>query len=95
MAVPKRLVVDTDIAIDHPRGRDGSSVEFDDSSAEKSGRVLAELESKGITLDPRDLLIGCISVSHGYPILTNNPKHFTKIPELLVIKPSDLKLPQK
>ena len=139
MAIPKRLVLDTDVAIDHLRGRPSPShvtrlqdefalattqincfelyhgayrsknvrhnlasvkgflstisvLELDDSSAERSGQILAELESKGSTLDPRDLFIGCIAVTHGYPVLTKNPKHFARIPELLVIEPSDLNL---
>ena len=137
MAIPKRLVLDTDIIIDHLRGKSASSfmgrlqdesslattqvnsfelyygayksknlrvnlasvkgflstvaiLDFDGPSAEKSGQVLAQLEAKRLAIDPRDLFIGCISLAHGYPLLTNNRRHLDKIPELLVITPPDL-----
>lgn len=137
MAIPKRLVLDTDVIIEHLRGKSGSSLvtrlqdesalattlinsfelyygayksknvrtnlasvkgflstitalEFDEPSAEKSGQVLAQLESKGLAIDPRDLFVGCMSLAHGYPLLTNNRRHLKRIPELLVITPSDL-----
>jgi predicted nucleic acid-binding protein len=138
MAIPKRLVLDTDVIIEHLRGkRDPSligrlqdetalattrinsfelyygaykskdsrvnlasvkgflstiaTLEFDEPSAERSAQVLAQLESKGLTIDSRDLFIGCISLAHGYPMLTRNRRHLERIPGLLVITPSDLK----
>lgn len=36
------------------------TLEFDELSAERSGQVLAQLESKGLTVDSRDLFTGCI-----------------------------------
>ncbi len=137
MAIPKRLVLDTDIIIDHLRGTSLSSLvsrlqdecalattqvnsfelyygayksknvrvnlasvkgflstvtilEFDEAAAEKSGQVLAQLEAKGLAIDSRDLFIGCMSMAHGYPLLTNNHRHLDRIPELLVLTPSDL-----
>jgi tRNA(fMet)-specific endonuclease VapC len=137
MAIPKRLVLDTDIIIDHLRGKGSSSLvsrlqdecalatthfnsfelyygahksknvrvnlasvkgflstvsvlEFDEPSAEKSGQVLAQLETKGLSIDPRNLFIGCISLAHGYPLLTNNHRHLDRIPELLVLTPPDM-----
>jgi predicted nucleic acid-binding protein len=138
MAIPKRLVLDTDVIIEHLRGTTGpslisrlqeeftlattlinsfelyygayksknprtnlasvkgflstiTSLEFDEPSAEKSGQVLAQLELKGRTIDPRDLFIGCISLAHGYPLLTRNRRHLERIPGLLVLTPSELK----
>ena len=137
MAIPKRLVLDTDIIIDHLRGKSASSLmgrlqdesslattqvnsfelyygayksknvrvnlasvkgflstvavlDFDGPSAEKSGQVLAQLEAKRLAIDPRDLFIGCISLAHGYPLLTNNRRHLDRIPDLLVLTPPDL-----
>jgi tRNA(fMet)-specific endonuclease VapC len=137
MAIPKRLVLDTDIIIDHLRGKSANSLvsqlqdecalattqinsfelyygtyksknvrinlasvkgflstvailEFDEPSAEKSGQVMAQLEVKGQSIDPRDLFIGCISLAHGYPLLTKNQRHLDRIPELLVLTPRDL-----
>jgi tRNA(fMet)-specific endonuclease VapC len=136
MAIPKRLVLDTDVIIDHLRGKVPSSIsqiqeecefattpvnsfelfygahksknvrvnlasvkgflstvgrlEFDDASAEKSGQVLAQLEAKRISIDSRDLFMGCISLTHGYPMLTNNRRHLDRIPELLVLTPAEV-----
>jgi predicted nucleic acid-binding protein len=47
-------------------------------------------EAKGLAIDSRDLFIGCMSMAHGYPLLTNNHRHLDRIPELLVLTPSDL-----
>jgi predicted nucleic acid-binding protein len=136
VAVPKRLVLDTDVIVDHLRGKAASLIariqdqcelvttpinsfelfygahksknaranlasvkgflstigklEFDEPSADKSGEVLAQLEAKGVPIDPRDLFIGCISLTHGYPLMTNNMRHLDRIPELLVLTPSSL-----
>ncbi|MGI0083608.1 MAG: type II toxin-antitoxin system VapC family toxin, partial [Nitrososphaerales archaeon] len=51
-------------------------LDLDDSSAERAGQVMANLESKGIALDPRDVFTGCIALENGYAILTLNSKHF-------------------
>jgi predicted nucleic acid-binding protein len=138
MAIPKRLVLDTDVIIEHLRGKTDpslisqlqeefalattpinsfelyygayksknprtnlasvkgflstiTSLEFDEASAERSGHVLAQLESKGLAIDPRDLFIGCISLAHGYPLLTRNRRHLERIPGLLVLTPSQLR----
>ena len=37
-------------------------LDLDDSSAERAGQVIANLESKGIALDPRDVFTGCIAL---------------------------------
>lgn len=64
---------------------------LDERSAEKSAQVLAELESKRMGIDPRDLFTGCIAAENGYAVLTLNRKHFERIPGLLVLAPSQLK----
>ena len=63
-------------------------LELDDHSAERAGDTMANLESKGNMIDPRDLFSGCIALENGYAILTRNPKHFERIPGLLVLEPS-------
>jgi tRNA(fMet)-specific endonuclease VapC len=65
-------------------------LEFDDRSAERSGETMAKLESRGNMIDPRDLFSGCIALENGYAVLTRNRKHFERIPDLLVLEPSDL-----
>ncbi len=65
-------------------------LELDDRSAERSGETMAKLESKGNMIDPRDLFSGCIALENGYAILTRNRKHFERIPDLVVLEPSDI-----
>ncbi|MDI6654765.1 MAG: type II toxin-antitoxin system VapC family toxin [Candidatus Hydrothermarchaeota archaeon] len=61
-----------------------------DSSAEKAGRILAELQTKGKHMEIRDLFIGSIALEEGFSILTHNKQHFERIPELHIIVPSDV-----
>jgi len=65
---------------------------FDDSSAELAGQVLAELESKGKSVDYRDLFVGCIALKNGFTVVTHNKKHFQNIPRLHVVDPLDVKV---
>lgn len=65
---------------------------FDDSSAELAGQVLAELGSKGKSIDFRDLFIGCIALSNGFTVITHNKKHFQQIPRLHVVDPSEIRV---
>lgn len=54
-------------------------------SAETAGRIYAELETKGQPIGLRDALIGAISLTKGYTILTRNVEHFQRITGLTVI----------
>jgi tRNA(fMet)-specific endonuclease VapC len=65
-------------------------LDLDDDSVEMAGRVMADLEAKGIALDPRDVLIGSIASKNGYSVVTLNSKHFQRIPTLQVIAPEDI-----
>ncbi|MFH1773786.1 MAG: type II toxin-antitoxin system VapC family toxin [Methanobacteriota archaeon] len=135
MEIPKRIVLDTTILIEHLRNKSDTINKLEgaelattvinafelyfgafksrkveknltaakgllstldllyitDSSAEKAGRILAELQTKGKNMEIRDLFIGSIAVSEGFFILTHNKQHFEGIPGLQVIAPSDLK----
>ena len=52
------------------------------SITECFGGIKAELSSQGISVDDFDLLIGCVALTHNYTVVTNNTKHFRKIPGL-------------
>jgi len=45
----------------------------------------ADLTAKGTVIDEFDLLIGATALSMNYSIVTNNEKHFKKIPDLEII----------
>ena len=57
-------------------------------AAERAGEVLAETQNAGQTIEIRDLLIGCIAREDGMSLLTNNLKHFRRIPGLRVVDAS-------
>ncbi len=54
-------------------------------SAETAGRIYAQLETKGQPIGLRDALIGAITLTKGYTIVTRNVEHFQKITGLTVI----------
>jgi len=54
-------------------------------SAKTAGRIYAELETKGQPIGLRDALIGAITLTRGYTVVTRNVEHFQKITGLTVI----------
>jgi len=48
------------------------------------GEIKASLSSSGITIDDFDLQIGCTALMFNYAVVSNNTKHFGKIPGLKV-----------
>lgn len=57
---------------------------IDASSAilECFGGIKADLHKKGLSVDDFDLLIGSTAITLGYTVVSNNEKHFSKIPGL-------------
>jgi tRNA(fMet)-specific endonuclease VapC len=49
------------------------------------GSIKENLSKKGITVDDFDLLIGSTAITLGYTLVTNNQKHFEKIPDLKIV----------
>lgn len=54
-------------------------------SAETAGCIYAQLETKGQPIGLRDALIGAITLTKGYTIITRNVEHFQKITDLTII----------
>lgn len=48
------------------------------------GTLKAQLSKKGVTAADFDLLIGSTAITLGYTLVTNNEKHFSKIPDLKI-----------
>lgn len=46
------------------------------------GSLKAGLQTQGTTIADFDLLIGASALTHGYQVVTNNIRHFEKIPGL-------------
>lgn len=49
------------------------------------GMIKTSMQSRGISLDDFDLLVGATALTLNYTIVTNNEKHFKKIPGLKVV----------
>ena len=50
--------------------------------AARAARIYAELRSRGEPLDDADILIAATALVHGLVLVTNNERHFGRIPEL-------------
>ena len=60
-------------------------IDTSSSVLECFGSIKANLSKKGITVDDFDLLIGSAAITCGYTLVTNNEKHFKKIPDLKMV----------
>ncbi len=59
-------------------------LEFQASAAEEYGKVRAELECKGMSMEPMDLLIAGHARSEGLILVTNNTREFCRLEGLVV-----------
>ncbi len=49
-----------------------------------AGRIDGEQQNQGVKIPFQDLLIGATALHLGYAVVTGNPRHFQKIPDLEV-----------
>ena len=49
------------------------------------GLLIADLQKKGKSLDKFDVIIAATAITNGYCLVTNNVKHFKKIPDLKIV----------
>jgi len=54
-------------------------VPFDGEAALESARIRVDLETRGLSIGPLDLLIAGTAVSRGATLATNNTKEFSRI----------------
>jgi tRNA(fMet)-specific endonuclease VapC len=59
-------------------------VPFDSAAAQAAARIRAELEQKGSTIGPLDLLIAAMALSRGATLATHNTAEFSRVPGLRV-----------
>src|SRR5699024_6795808 len=57
---------------------------WDQAAAEQQGELRADLESKGTPIDEYDLLIAAHTLSEQLILVSNNVKHFQRVPGLVV-----------
>jgi len=49
------------------------------------GLLIADLQRKGKSLDKFDAVIAATAITNGYCLVTNNVKHFKKVPGLKIV----------
>jgi predicted nucleic acid-binding protein len=59
-------------------------VDLDRKSAKHSGQIKALLVKSGNVIEDTDLLIAGTAVANGLTLVTNNTKHFERIPNLKI-----------
>lgn len=60
------------------------AIPFDAAAAKAYGKIRADLEAKGQTIGPMDLLIAATAVSGGYTLVTGNGREFGRVNDLLL-----------
>ena len=76
--------VDENLAIIFRIGEIFPIIDITRSVMETFGEIKARLINNGITIPDMDLLIGSTALTINYTIVTNNEKHFSKIPGLKI-----------
>jgi len=64
--------------------RDVAVVPFDEASAERFGVVAAALSGRGRPIGAYDTLVAAQALSMGLTVVTNNTRHFSRVPGLTV-----------
>lgn len=64
------------------------AIPFDLIVARVHARLWAQLAGGGQMIGPHDLLIAATAVAHGYAVVTENVREFSRIPGLTVRQPS-------
>jgi tRNA(fMet)-specific endonuclease VapC len=60
-------------------------VPFESAAAMAAARIRIELEKRGSTIGPLDMLIAGTAVSRGAALVTNNAAEFSRVPGLRVL----------
>ena len=55
---------------------------FDEAAAQRFGQIKARLKQQGQIILDADVMIASIALTHDLTLVTNNTKHFSRIPDL-------------
>ena len=67
-----------------------SVLPFDGKSAKRAAKLHAELISRNQDIGVKDVFIAASCLEQGIPILTANKRHFSRVPNLVVITPAEI-----
>lgn len=56
--------------------------EFDTEAGKRAGEINADLKKRGEPIDVEDAMIAATALTHETEVVTGNPEHFERIPEL-------------
>jgi tRNA(fMet)-specific endonuclease VapC len=59
-------------------------LDFTIDASERYGKLVNELQIKGLPIGDLDTMIASIALTHGESLLTSNKEHFERIPSLIV-----------
>jgi tRNA(fMet)-specific endonuclease VapC len=62
---------------------------LDRETMQRYGEIRAHLRTWGQLIPAPDILIASTALQHGLTLITRNHRHFSRIPDLRVITPSD------
>ena len=57
---------------------------YDETAAEKYGKIRADLMQRGLVIGPYDLQIAATAVVHGITLVTHNTREFSRVAGLLL-----------
>ena len=78
--LPARRLRELEAGLEHIQ-----HVPFDSAAAMAAARIHVELEKRGSTIGPLDMLIAGTAVSRGAALVTNNAAEFSRVPGLRVL----------
>ena len=61
-----------------------AGIALDVATAEIAGRIAAQLEDQGTPIGPHDPMIAATAIAHGLICVTDNTKHFARVPGLTI-----------
>lgn len=59
--------------------------DFDSKCSKKAGEILATLSKKGLRIGDFDTLIAAHALALNVPLVSKNPKHFNRIPDIEIV----------
>lgn len=65
-------------------------LDFDDEAARIAGELEANLESRGITIGTLDVQIAATALRYDLTLVTDNEKHFSRVPKLRITNWADM-----
>jgi tRNA(fMet)-specific endonuclease VapC len=77
----------SDIALVESLKSDVAILELSKEDAKLAGRIMADLDKKGLKTDFRDVVIGAMCINRKMAVMTRNLKHFKRMEDYgLIIK---------